>query len=124
MKIDTYIHTLVLSACLVALTGCATAEISPIAKTVVQTSAMDDKQAQNSVVLMQLASMKSGDRVNVGGMTIDAGETYTAASGSLCRHVMVSGGQDVAGGRRRVVCNNGQNWFFSEDVFLTGSSRD
>ena len=117
MNKDSYIHTLVLSACLAALAGCATAPISVTAKSEQKMGHSDNNDTSDSIILSKLASLKPGEILNVGSMTIKAGEIYTAASSSLCRSVSV-------GGSRRVACNDGQTWFFSEDVFLAGSARD
>jgi len=80
-----------------------------------------------STILLQISTMNVGEEAHVDGMVIVAGEIYTAASGSHCRSVTISSEVSldaISTVRERVACDNGHNWFFTKDIFLTVTESD
>ncbi|RLJ20557.1 hypothetical protein DJ030_06460 [bacterium endosymbiont of Escarpia laminata] len=120
------IPLLILTACLVSVTGCATSMSAPSAKTETlqkDVAAYSVSNPLESAILSEITTLNPGERGAVGSVMFVAGELYTAASGRRCRPVTITGNPSPGVTRGRVACNDGHNWFFSGDVFLTGSVK-
>lgn len=125
MKKDTYTKIGGYFAVLASLSACATTPV-PLGRVAVSAIAedMNRNSASQSALLLELGSLKAGEKRNHGDMTIEAGAIYVAASGSRCRTVTMTVSDKATSMSKRLACVDGQDWFFSKDVFLAGTERD
>ncbi|RDH85884.1 MAG: hypothetical protein DIZ78_09885 [endosymbiont of Escarpia spicata] len=126
METDRKIHLLILTACLASVTGCATSMSAPLAKTETVQKVVATYFVSNpleAAILTEIPTMNPGESGAAGSVIFVAGELYAAASGRRCRPVTITMNPSSGITRGRVACNDGHNWFFSGDVFLTGSIK-
>lgn len=108
---------------LLTLSGCtAHAGLGkPAAPYTVAGKHLAEQPAADQDILAKLASMQPGDTQAVGEVSIEAGQSYIAASGARCMPVTISRFDRPESARQRLACANGQSWFFSHNVFVTRS---
>ncbi len=121
----------ILLAVLLLLTGCAGNPLQPATPPLppAQVSVPDaasDRGAQETALLAVIAGLQDGQRTVFDGRILEAGTSYTAASGLECRHLRAigSGGQPAA--PQRLTCRQGERLFIAVDVFASappGSSQ-
>lgn len=72
--------------------------------------------ATERLVLSRLGELSPNAPQQVQGVLVTAGVPYSAASGRLCRSVIISQkrGPEVA---RKLACSAGKGWFFVPEVF-------
>ena len=133
METDSKIYLFFLAVYLVLVTGCA-ASVSATSPKKVSTQQDDitnkkvitqqgdiTNPTNNPVelaVLSEIPTLNTDAKGTVGNVTFIAGEAFAAASGLRCRPVTITENSPAGSIRGRMVCKNGQNWFFSKDVFL------
>jgi hypothetical protein len=69
-------------------------------------------------VLEKIATIPSEQPVTIGGVVVRAEPAYFAASGRMCRRlVLTRRGQD--NGKIRLACKDGRSWFYAPEVTAT-----
>ncbi len=82
--------------------------------TITPRPAAEDRKGQE--ILGRLAELRSGQPYQIGDVRVVAQAPYFAASGRLCRRLVLVAGKDVPP-TRRVACRQGDHWRFSADIF-------
>ena len=125
MKLARLVTTSLLIVCGLSLAGCAslpngTADNRPT-NTPEPTHPPSVQDPTEARILAAIPNMKPGAIAALGELTYVTGRTYTAASGRKCRPVTLTRGMSE---RTRIACANGQQWFFSPEVFAADFNRE
>lgn len=79
-----------------------------------------DASSADSALLATIEGMQNGERMAYDGRTLEAGNTYSAASGAQCRYVRFI--ENIAQtSTARLACHDGHHRFFATDVFASQS---
>lgn len=78
---------------------------------------VEPADADEQALLTALGELPAGEARDFGGWHVLAGDPYVAASGLVCRSVLQTSSTSGAGGLNRLACRDGQEWFFTPDVF-------
>lgn len=72
-------------------------------------------------VLSAMPTLSEGKPKQLAGANVVAQSAYSAASGRLCRRVVMTTASAV---KQRLACTNGDGWFFVPDVFAESERRE
>ena len=118
MKYLSKSYLLVLATCLMVTAGCAvTPEKSQTSVALHVKDPNIPGNPEESRILSEIASMKSGEKGAVDGTVFVIGEAYSSASGLNCKSVVINDGTTGTGNVGRVACDDGRAWFFVKNVF-------
>lgn len=113
-----------LLAVLLLLPGCAGNPFQPATPPLppAQASVPDaasDRGAQETALLAVIAGLQDGQRTVFDGRILEAGTSYTAASGLECRHLRAIGSGGLPAAPQRLTCRQGERLFIAVDVFAS-----
>ena len=114
-----FCNSLLLLSILPVISGCVampTADSSTHS-----TVAVTDLSDTDTELLARIAPLQTGQRDTYNGMTLEAGQSYNAASGRLCKPITLSDTETTDTARTRLACRGSGNWFFAIDIFSSGT---
>lgn len=68
-----------------------------------------------------IAAMQAGETRIIGGMTIEAGQAYFAASGRLCKYITRSEPNNPGEASTQLACQDTRGWFLAPDIFTSAA---